>query len=99
MQEPARRRPFMSIEAFAIEPGPHSALALDPEIIARQHAALLVAPPFHCDALGPFRMRHLMQHLPPAKPYRRPIRHLRHRLDQLGPEKQTYWTCWSHGIR
>ena len=51
------------IEAFAVEPDAHALAALDAEIIARERAALLVAPPFHGDALGPFGMRHDMQHV------------------------------------
>ena len=54
------------VKAFAVEPDPRALAALDAEIIARQRVALVVAPPFHGDALGPFGMRDLMRHAPPG---------------------------------
>src|SRR5260370_3847398 len=89
VQEPARLFELASIEAFAIDPDPHPFAALDAEIIARQRASLLVAPPFHRDALGPFRMGDLVQHAPPAEPHRRPVGNFRDRLHRLRPSEQT----------
>src|SRR5450755_1115107 len=89
VQEPAWLRKLASVEAFAIDPEPHPFAALDAEIIPRQRAALRVVPPFHGDALGPFRMGDLVQHAPPAKPHRRSVGNFRDRLDRLRPSEQT----------
>ena len=76
---------LVSEQSFAIEPDARAFLAFDAEIIAGERMALLVAPPFHGDALRPFGMRDFMQHTPPAKAHRRAIRHLGDGLDRLRP--------------
>src|SRR6516165_1788825 len=50
--------------------------------------ALIVVPPFHGNPLRPFRDSHVMQHMPPAKPYRWAIRHFGDHLDRLGSLEQ-----------
>ena len=74
MQEPACRL-ARAHQALAIKPHAHARAALDAEIVTGERAVLFVAPPFHRDALGAFGMRHLMQHMAPAKPHRRTVRH------------------------
>ena len=64
---------------------------LHPEIIARQSPALVIAPPFHGDALRPFCACHLVQHPPPAEAHGRTVRHLGNGLDGLWPCEQTDW--------
>ena len=75
-------------QAFAVEPDPHALAAFDPEIIARQRVALLVAPPFHGDALGAFGMRDHVAHAPPGELHRRAVRHRGDRFDRLRPLEQ-----------
>src|SRR4051812_1562614 len=75
-------------EAFAIEPDAHARTALDTEIIAREGAALAVAPPLHGDALGTLRVSHQIVHAPPSELYGRTIRHFCGRLDRFRPLQQ-----------
>ena len=63
-------------KTLAIEPDTQTFAALDPEIIARGFSALVIAPPFHGDTLGPFGMGHDVLHMSPSELLRRSIRHL-----------------------
>src|SRR6185437_2976074 len=91
MQKPAWVAGFPIIKSLTIQPCAHAFLALDAKIIARQCVILAVAPPFHGDALRPFGCDHLVQYMPPAKTYRRAIRHFGNSFNRFRPAEQAEW--------
>ena len=88
VQIPMRARNFAAVETLAIKPHPRPAPAFNPEIIARELVAAIVAPPFHGDALRPFGLHDVMFDLPPIKLRGRSIRNFGRHIDGLRPLEQ-----------
>ena len=73
---------------FVEQPDPHALAAFDAEIVARQRAAGLVAPPFHRDALGAFGADDDVAHAAPGELRRRSVGEFGRRVDRLRPREQ-----------